>query len=90
MNQSIFDDLGTIEEEGDTTARDIAMGISYALIIDEENDDVVASLDQYSLVSGAKLFEDSQFEMLAVEMLQVISRAAPERKFKLEKKGIGA
>lgn len=90
MNQSIFEDLGAIEEEGDNTAQDIAMGISYALIIDEENDDVVASLDQYSLVSGAKLFEDSQFEMLAVEMLQVISRAAPGRKFKLEKKGIGA
>jgi hypothetical protein len=85
MNKSIFDDLGMLEE-GDITAQDIAMGISYVLIIDKENDDVVASLDQYSLVTGAKLFEDSQFEMLAVEMLQVVSRAAPDRKFIIEVK----
>jgi hypothetical protein len=80
MNKSIFDEQGVHDLEENFGM----LPFVFAYIVDVGSNDVIATIDQYSAVTGEKIFEDNQFDMVTKELLQIVSRAAPERKFVLE------
>lgn len=82
ISEDFFDE--TDLNFADDSAEPLKMKERYILITEVDGDDIVACVDQYSLVTGKKLFDDVQFELLSRELLQVIARAASDKKFTVE------
>ena len=85
MNKSIFD------EESTADLNDLLNPLPavFAYIVDVKSNDVIATVDRYSVITGEEIFTELQFDMLATELLQIVSRSAPERQFVLEVKKNG-
>ena len=85
MNRSIFGDEveGFVYDDGQTTP---TTKINYGIIFDEETNEPVAVVDQYSMGVEAKFFEDEKFAKMLTEIYKTICETSPDRVFRLELK----
>ena len=86
MNKSLFDEENVTELDDGLLN---PLPTVFAYIVDVKSNDVIATVDRYSVVTGEEIFSEQQFDMLATELLQIVARSAPERQFVLEVKKNG-
>lgn len=85
MNKSLFNE----ESVDDLDSLLNPLPAVFAYVVDVKSNDVIATVDRYSVITGEEIFSEQQFDMLAKELLQIVSRSAPERQFILEVKKNG-
>lgn len=85
MNKSLFNEENV--EDLDNLYNPLPTVFAY--IVDVKSNDVIATVDRYSVITGEEIFSEQQFDMLATELLQIVARSAPERQFVLEVKKNG-